>query len=116
MNGEADAARIQLPLYSSRREAQSSPAKAPVGGLLRPGIAAPSVRARVTRTYRRNEIDVRRLAEQVCVKNDFDVHKWTAPEFLEQAARELLEEEWKKKTTEKLPKTAEPLASGGRLG
>jgi ABC-type nitrate/sulfonate/bicarbonate transport system substrate-binding protein len=50
------------------------------------------------------------------IKNDFDVHKWTAPEFLEQAARELLEEEWKKKTTEKLPKTAEPLASGGRLG
>ena len=27
------------------------------------------------------------------IKNDFDVKKWAAPEFLEQAARELLEEE-----------------------
>ena len=25
------------------------------------------------------------------IKNDFDVKKWAAPEFLEQAARELLE-------------------------
>ncbi len=50
------------------------------------------------------------------IKNDFDVSKWAAPEFLEQAARELLEEEWKKKTTEKLPDTAEPLSSGGRMG
>ena len=25
------------------------------------------------------------------IKNDFDVQKWAAPEFLEQAARELLE-------------------------
>jgi len=30
------------------------------------------------------------------IKNDFDVHELAAPEFLEQAARELLEEEWKK--------------------
>ena len=30
------------------------------------------------------------------IKNDFDVQKWAAPEFLEKAARELLEEEWKK--------------------
>jgi hypothetical protein len=37
------------------------------------------------------------------IKNDFDVHEWAAPEFLEQAARELLEEEWKKRTTLKLP-------------
>ena len=50
------------------------------------------------------------------IKNDFDVYKWAAPEFLEQAARELLEEEWKKKTTAKLPETAEALASGGLLG
>ena len=50
------------------------------------------------------------------IKNDFDVHKWAAPEFLEQAARELLEEEWKKRTTSKLPETAAPLASGERLG
>ncbi len=31
------------------------------------------------------------------IKNDFDVQKWAAPEFLEQAAKELLEAEWKKK-------------------
>ena len=28
------------------------------------------------------------------IKNDFDVHEWAAPEFLEQAAKQLLEEEW----------------------
>jgi ABC-type nitrate/sulfonate/bicarbonate transport system substrate-binding protein len=50
------------------------------------------------------------------IKNNFDVHKWAAPEFLEQAARELLEEEWKKRTTAKLPSAADPLASGGRIG
>ena len=50
------------------------------------------------------------------IKNDFDVQKWAAPEFLEQAARELLEEEWKKRTAAKLPKTAAPLASEQRLG
>ncbi|HNS18643.1 MAG TPA: hypothetical protein PKI34_12570 [Bacteroidales bacterium] len=50
------------------------------------------------------------------IKNDFDVHKWAAPEFLEQAARELLEDEWKKRTTSKLPQAADPLASGSRLG
>ncbi|MEN8166672.1 MAG: hypothetical protein ABFR65_04235, partial [Pseudomonadota bacterium] len=37
------------------------------------------------------------------IKNDFDVHEWAAPEFLEQAAKELLEERWQKVTTEKLP-------------
>jgi ABC-type nitrate/sulfonate/bicarbonate transport system substrate-binding protein len=50
------------------------------------------------------------------IKNNFDVHKWAAPEFLEQAARELLEDEWKKRTTAKLPSAADPLASGGRIG
>jgi len=37
------------------------------------------------------------------IKNDFDVNKWAAPEFFEQAAKELLEEEWKKRTAAKLP-------------
>jgi ABC-type nitrate/sulfonate/bicarbonate transport system substrate-binding protein len=37
------------------------------------------------------------------IKKDFDVQKWAAPEFLEQAAKELLEERWKKTTGEKLP-------------
>jgi ABC-type nitrate/sulfonate/bicarbonate transport system substrate-binding protein len=50
------------------------------------------------------------------IKNDFDVQKWAAPEFLEQAGRELLEEEWKKRTSMKLPSTATPLAAGGPLG
>ena len=50
------------------------------------------------------------------IKNDFDVQKWAAPEFLEQAAKELLEEQWKKATTAKLPETAEALAAGERLG
>lgn len=50
------------------------------------------------------------------IKNDFDVREWAAPEFLEQAARELLEEEWKKRTTSKLPEVADSLQSGGRVG
>ncbi len=50
------------------------------------------------------------------IKNNFDVHEWAAPEFLEAAARELLEEEWKKRTTAKLPEAASPLQSGQRLG
>ncbi len=37
------------------------------------------------------------------IKNDFDVQKWAAPEFLEQAAKELLEERWQKVTGDKLP-------------
>jgi len=50
------------------------------------------------------------------IKNDFDVQKWAAPEFLEKAARELLEIEWKQRTTAKLPQTAGTLESGGRIG
>jgi len=50
------------------------------------------------------------------IKNDFDVQKWAAPDILEQAARELLEDEWKKRTTSKLPAAAGTLESGGRIG
>ena len=50
------------------------------------------------------------------IKNDFDVHEWAAPDILEKAARELLEEEWEKRTTSKLPKTAGTLDSGTRMG
>jgi ABC-type nitrate/sulfonate/bicarbonate transport system substrate-binding protein len=50
------------------------------------------------------------------IKNDFDVQKWAAPDILEHAARELLEEEWKKRTTSKLPSAADPLQSGQRMG
>ena len=37
------------------------------------------------------------------IKNDFDVNKWAAPEFFEQAARELLEDLVEMKTGEKIP-------------
>ena len=50
------------------------------------------------------------------IKKDFDVHKWAAPEFLEQAARDLLEDEWQKTTTSKLPIAAGPLDRSKRLG
>ena len=42
--------------------------------------------------------------------------QWAAPEFLEQAGRELIEEEWKRKTTERLPQASELQASSRRLG
>ena len=45
-----------------------------------------------------------------------DVQKWAAPEFLEQAAKELLEQQWKKVTSAKLPETTELLASTKRIG
>lgn len=50
------------------------------------------------------------------IKNDFDVHEWAAPEFLEQAAEELIEERWQKVTTEKLPEASQLQASTRRLG
>ena len=45
------------------------------------------------------------------IKHDFDVQKWAAPEFLETAAKELLEEEWKRKTEQMLPESS-PLMLG----
>jgi ABC-type nitrate/sulfonate/bicarbonate transport system substrate-binding protein len=50
------------------------------------------------------------------IKNDFDVAKWAAPEFMEQAAKELLEERWTKVSGEKLPETSALLASTRRVG
>jgi ABC-type nitrate/sulfonate/bicarbonate transport system substrate-binding protein len=50
------------------------------------------------------------------IKNDFDVHEWAAPEFLEQAAKELLQERWQKVTTDKLPDATELLASSRKFG
>jgi ABC-type nitrate/sulfonate/bicarbonate transport system substrate-binding protein len=43
------------------------------------------------------------------IKHDFDVKKWAAPEFAEQAAKELLEERWEKVTKEKLSLTTSRL-------
>jgi len=45
------------------------------------------------------------------IKKDFDVYKWAAPEFIEQAAKELINEQWAKKTGDKLP-----AASAARIG
>lgn len=45
------------------------------------------------------------------IENDYDANEWAAPEFLEQAAKELLEEKWQKVTTDKLPE-----ATSLRLG
>jgi len=41
------------------------------------------------------------------IENDFDVFEWAAPEFLEKAATELLEEEWQKKSQAKLPEATD---------
>ena len=41
---------------------------------------------------------------------------WAALEFLEQAAKELLEQQWKKTTMAKLPEATELLSSGQRIG
>jgi ABC-type nitrate/sulfonate/bicarbonate transport system substrate-binding protein len=50
------------------------------------------------------------------IKKDFDVHKWAAPEFLEQAAKQLLEEEWKRRSAAKLPQSTDIEISGTRVG
>lgn len=50
------------------------------------------------------------------IKNDFDVYEWAAPEFLEAAAKELLEEQWKKVTSEKLPTSTELLSARRTFG
>jgi ABC-type nitrate/sulfonate/bicarbonate transport system substrate-binding protein len=50
------------------------------------------------------------------IKNDFDVSKWAAPEFLEKAAKELLEEQWKKVTSAKLPETTKLFEETKRIG
>ena len=50
------------------------------------------------------------------IKNDFDVEEWAAPEFMEAAARELIEEQWTKKSTEKLPEATELQTSSRRIG
>jgi ABC-type nitrate/sulfonate/bicarbonate transport system substrate-binding protein len=50
------------------------------------------------------------------IKNDFDVDKWARPEFLEQAAIEVLKEEWEKKSWSKLPVGGGLEVEGTRLG
>lgn len=51
------------------------------------------------------------------IENDFDVYEWAAPEFLERAATELLEEEWQKRSMARLPQaTTLEEAMTARLG
>ena len=51
------------------------------------------------------------------IENDFDVFEWAAPEFMEQAAAELLEEEWKKRSSAVLPEaTSLEESMKGRIG
>ena len=50
------------------------------------------------------------------IKNDFDVEQWAAPEFFEEAAKQLIEESWQKKSVEKLPEASELLTESRRLG
>jgi ABC-type nitrate/sulfonate/bicarbonate transport system substrate-binding protein len=51
------------------------------------------------------------------IEHDFDVYEWAAPEFLEKAATELLEEEWKKRSMARLPQpTTLDEAMSARLG
>jgi ABC-type nitrate/sulfonate/bicarbonate transport system substrate-binding protein len=50
------------------------------------------------------------------IHNDFDVHEWAAPQFLEEAAKQLLEEQWQMVTTAKLPEPTEMEIQTHRLG
>jgi ABC-type nitrate/sulfonate/bicarbonate transport system substrate-binding protein len=50
------------------------------------------------------------------INNDFDVDAWAAPEFLEQAAVEVLKEEWQRRSWSKLPTGGGLEAEGLRLG
>ena len=50
------------------------------------------------------------------IKNDFDVNEWARPEFLEQAAEEVLKEEWERRSWSKLPAGGALVVEGTRLG
>ena len=50
------------------------------------------------------------------IKNDFDVDAWAAPEFLEQAAMEVLKEEWARKSWSKRPEGGGLETEGVRIG
>jgi hypothetical protein len=50
------------------------------------------------------------------IKHDFDVEAWAAPEFLEKAATEVLEEEWARRSWSKLPEGGGLEVEGVRLG
>ena len=74
---------------------------------LRTGDTVPNLSANLASV----EIDKDFMLSHGYIKADFDVQKWAEPEFLEQAAKELLDEKWKKVTGDKIP-----TASAGRVG
>ena len=52
------------------------------------------------------EIGKNFMLEHGYIKNDIDVQKWAAPEFLEEAAKSLVEEKWEKISRDKLSQPA----------
>ena len=73
------------------------------------------------RTCRRRTWSPSRSARTSCSATatstaDFDVHEWAAPQFLEEAAKQLLEEQWQMVTTSKLPQPTELEMGHARLG
>ncbi len=50
------------------------------------------------------------------IEHDFDVAEWARPEFLEQAAVEVLKEEWQRRSWDKLPAGGDLEAEGIRFG
>jgi ABC-type nitrate/sulfonate/bicarbonate transport system substrate-binding protein len=50
------------------------------------------------------------------IKHDFDVDEWARPEFLEQAAEEVLKEEWARRSWSKLPQGGALEVEAARLG
>ena len=56
------------------------------------------------------------MFEHGYIQNDFDVDEWAAPEFLEQAAKEVLDEEWERRSWTKLPEGSTLEVSDTRFG
>ena len=56
------------------------------------------------------------MFEHGYIQNDFDVREWSAPEFLEEAAKQVLAEEWERRSWSKLPEGGTLEISDTRLG
>ncbi|EAQ75641.1 MULTISPECIES: hypothetical protein [unclassified Synechococcus] len=50
------------------------------------------------------------------IKNDFDVDEWAQPKFLEEAAHQVLEEEWERRSWSKMAHGSGLEAKGTQLG
>ena len=58
----------------------------------------------------------RHMVSHGYIEHDFDVNEWARPEFLEQAATQVLEEEWERRSWSKLPAGGGLEVEGMRLG